>query len=542
MDARTGRRLADVAAEEIDRALTAMASRKNPSIFHISHLVRDEERLRLEARFGALHRDQVTHRRNCYTDVRVGSPKRDQVLEGGLDDNSTDDESYGYVNIPVGNDPEAFRHALWRLTDARAREAEDAWLRKRAQELTYLNVNRHLPAFEPLPAHEDLEFERLPAIDHDHWRDYVVRASAVARKYPLIKNAHVDLQVRHQTRIYVSSEGRRIVDRSPYWTLEGYLWLLSEKGDGLPWSIVHTVRDPAELPDLRTFKKEIRDKIALLEDLSRAPLVRSYSGPVLLEPVPAGLMVHEALGHRLEGNRLLSLGEGQTFRDSVGKTVLPEFLTIYDDPTIYEYDGRSLVGHYRYDDEGAEAQPAPLIDGGKLVGFLTSRTPIAKQHHTNGHGRARFHERPISRMGVTVLETSAGLPESELRARLIEEVKKQGLPFGIRIIHASGGETTTESYDFQAFLGEINLASRIYPDGREELIRGVNFVGTPLNAARAIVASGDAPQVDNSLCGAESGFVPVTTISPALIVEHLELQSKSETPYTQYTYPIPWGG
>ena len=175
-----------------------------------------------------------------------------------------------------------------------------------------------------------------------------------------------------------------------------------------------------------------------------------------------------------------------------------------------------------------------------MQGFLTTRTPIAKKHASNGHSRASYHERPISRMGVTVAEARDGLSDRGLKARLIEEVKAQGLPFGIRIVEANSGETSTGSYDFQAFLGEVSLATRVFPDGREEVIRGIDFVGTPLNAIRGIVAAGSKRIVDNAYCGAESGFVPVSTITPALLVRHLELQSKVDTPFTQYVYPIPW--
>jgi len=554
VDLRTALRIVDAATSEIDRAMRALGGRargrkrgrraslpRHTPLYHLSHLIRDEERLRLEARFGSLCRDRFEQRRNCFTDVRVGSARRDQVVDGGLGDNSRDEESYRYVDIPIGPDIDAFRHALWHLTDARMREAEDAWLRKRAHELTYLDPHGELDALQRLRPREDLRFERLPEIDVDRWRRYVVKASAVPKEHPLVKSSHVAMHVERQTRIYVSGEGVRRIDRHSYWSLECELWLLSKKGDGLPFAIEMTVCDPEELPSPREFARQIRGRIALLERLAAAPVVRSYSGPVLLEPVPAGLLIHEALGHRLEGNRLLSVGEGQTFRDSLGERVLPEFLTLRDDPRLREFEGKSLVGHYRFDDEGVDAQDARLIEEGCLRGFLTSRIPIAKKHRSNGHGRARHHERPVSRMAVTILEAAAGLSEEALRERLIAEVKRQGLPYGIRILHASGGETTTESYDFQAFLGEINLASRVYPDGREEIIRGVNFVGTPLNAIRGIIAAGDRSELDNGWCGAESGFVPVSTISPALLVRHLELQSKAETPYTQYAYPIPWG-
>ena len=536
----TALRFVETATAEIDRAMAALTERKSPTIFHLSHLIRDEERFRIEAKHGGLARERVTHRRSCLTDVRVGSPKRDQVTEGGLLDNSNEEESYGYVEIPTGDDLDALRHALWRLTDARTREAEDAWLRKRANELTYLDVNRHLDAWETRPPQIDLKFPKLPEVDLEKWKKTLERASAVVKEHPAIKASHVELDVRRMTRIFVSSEGTQRIDRHSYWTLECYLWHLSEKGDGLPWSITITVADPDELPTSQEFQKQIREAIALLDELAVAPVVRSYSGPVLLEPIPAGLLIHEALGHRLEGNRLLSPGEGQTFRDSVGKVILPEFLSLRDDPSLSHAEGKSLIGHYRFDDEGVEAQNASLIENGQLVGFLTSRTPIFKKHRSNGHGRSWHHERPISRMGVTILETSEGLDPDALRARLIEEVVRQDLPYGIRIRHASGGETATDAYNFQAFLGEINLASRIYPDGREEIIRGVNFVGTPLNAIRGIIASGNQNEVDNAYCGAESGYVPVSTITPALLVKALELQSKSETPYTQYLYPIPW--
>jgi predicted Zn-dependent protease len=287
---------------------------------------------------------------------------------------------------------------------------------------------------------------------------------------------------------------------------------------------------------------------------------------VLLDPVPAGLLMHEALGHRLEGNRMLSEGEGQTFRDSLNAPILPPFLSVRDDPRMDRFEGRSLVGHYSWDDEGVESQNVELVSRGVLKNFLTSRAGISPRHRSNGHGRNCRHERPISRMANTWIESHSepgclpdqatsnsepgclpgettaggGATDSEMKRRLIDEVRRQGLPYGIRILGATGGETATEAYNFQAFLGEIDLASRVFPDGREEWIRGVDFVGTPLNAVRNILAAGNRYEVDNAFCGAESGWVPVSTISPALLVAHLELQSKADAPTSRPCYPIPW--
>lgn len=533
-------RIAEVAAQEARRAHTHLKKGRQPRAFFVSHLIRDEEVWRVDARFGTLFGSRHGRGRTCLTDVRVGSYRRDQIQEGGLNDNSQDDESYGYVDFPIGGEIDGIRHALWKLTDARYREAVECYLRKRADELTYRDQFAHLPSFEKRPPVRDIHWGRLPPVDAPHWERFTKRCSGILKGHSRIKMSSVVVEVVNQTRIFVSSEGVLRIQRSPSWVLEAYLWMLSDKGDGFPSTLQYYVTDPDELPTEKRFKAEILARIEMLEALAKAPVMRSFSGPALLEPRPAGLLIHEALGHRLEGNRLLSHGEGQTFRDSLGTLILPPFLSIHDDPSMTRFEGKSLVGHYRFDDEGVDGQRANIVERGRLNSFLTSRAGIRKRHRSNGHARSARHQRAISRMAVTHVESHDGLTDSELRAAFVEEIRRQGVPYGIRILHADGGETSTEGYNFQAFLGEINLAAKVYPDGREEWIRGVNFVGTPLNATRSIIAAGRRHEVDNALCGAESGFVPVSTISPSLLISHLELQSKSDASYAPYTYPIPW--
>jgi hypothetical protein len=143
-------------------------------------------------------------------------------------------------------------------------------------------------------------------------------------------------------------------------------------------------------------------------------------------------------------------------------------------------------------------------------------------------------------MGVLLVKPENGLGDGELKQVLLREIRRQNAPFGIHIVEATSGETATDAYNFQAFLGEINLAAKVYPDGTEEWIRGANFVGTPLNGIHSIIAAGRRLHVDNAYCGAESGYVPVSTISPALVLSELELQSKPDSRYTQFSLPIPW--
>jgi len=523
------------------RAKRRMRIPGHPRPFYVSCLLRDDETWRIEARYGSLLGDTHERHRSAFVDVRVGSYRSDQVRDGGLGDNDKEAESYGYVDLPYGSGEDGLRHGLWRLAEARNREAVESLLSKRSHALSYIDAGGS-PSFERREPIVDLRFTPFPEVDRAAWGRYVERVSAGIRRHPEIHDGHVEFEALHTVRSFVDAEGGRRMECHVLWSLECYLWMLARDGSAFPWTIKHNVRDPAELPDARRFAAEIAATVGKLRVLSRARTIRSFCGPALLEPGPAGLLLHEAVGHRLEGNRLLASGEGRTFGDSLGAEILPTFLSAYDDPGLARFEGQSLVGHYRFDDEGIGAERASLVERGKLTGFLTTRTSIGPRHRSNGHARNRYHERPISRMGVLVVEAERGaaLDERELKRALVAEIRRQKAPFGVRIVEATNGETVTDAYDFQAFLGEINLATKVYPSGREEWIRGVNFVGTPLNGIHGIVAAGRKLHVDNSYCGAESGYVPVTTISPALLLSELELQSKPGSRYTPFSLPLPW--
>lgn len=207
--------------------------------------------------------------------------------------------------------------------------------------------------------------------------------------------------------------------------------------------------------------------------ISRAKKIHAFSGPVLLYPGPAGLLFHEAVGHRLEGSRLLSPGEGQTFKGQEGKQIFKLPITIRDNPNLKEHNGGRCIGSYAYDDEGTRAQDTVLIEDGVLKSFLSTRAALNKgRYHSNGHARTNRHQRPISRMAVTIVEAKNGVPLDRLKEKLIYEIKRQKKPFGMIVYETNGGETDTTNYDFQAFSGDIAYATLIYPNGREVCVRG----------------------------------------------------------------------
>jgi predicted Zn-dependent protease len=269
--------------------------------------------------------------------------------------------------------------------------------------------------------------------------------------------------------------------------------------------------------------------IADLKALRKAPLADPYIGPAILEGRAAGVFFHEIFGHRVEGHRQKNEDEGQTFAKKIGEPVMPTFVSVYDDPTLSRIGGVDLNGFYRYDDEAVTAQRATLVDKGVLTGFLLSRSPTRGFHESNGHGRRQEGRPVVSRQGNLVVQTSAVIPVDELRRRLREEAKRQGKQYGLLFRDISGGFTNTTRTGPQSFKVLPILVYRIWADGRpDELVRGVDLVGTPLSSLSRILASGDDYQTFNGYCGAESGFVPVSATSPSLLVQQIEIERRDK--------------
>lgn len=530
---------------EIKRSMHSLRAPRQPKPYFISYLVRDHEALALAARYGALYVDKNERRRSCYADVRVGTYGYDQTSKGGLDETLEEQEEAELFELPIESNMDSFRFSLWRLTDAKFREAVTKFHGKKSRDVSFLDQNRSLPSFQkPLEKAKasalDIRLSKGQRIDVDAWRDYLKKASAVFKKYPEIKNSYIEFNVEQTTKLFVSSEGVQRVWQEPVFSLHAYFWYHTKQLDQ-DYSLVHHVATLEEMPSLADFIMEIKERIAQYKAVEGGEPMTSFAGPVLLSAKAAGLFLHEVVGHRLEGSRLLSESEGRTFKDKLQQKIMHEHITIVDDPSVKRFAGKTLLAHYPYDDEGTPSSRAVLVDRGVLKGFLTTRSPLKKLgHQSNGHARNQIDERPISRMANLIIESHSENDWEAMKACLIAEIKRQKVPFGIILLDVEGGETETEAYNFQAFMGQITRAVKVYPNGKERYVKGVDFVGTPLSSLSHIIAVGRDLEVDNGFCGAESGTIPVSTVAPPLLMSTLELQAKSPSRITQYAMPLPW--
>ena len=381
------------------------------------------------------------------------------------------------------------------------------------------------PSFTREPPQRHLDPPRAFSFDRPRWRGEVRRLSALFREHPAIFEGSVKVTGEKQVRWFTSSEGSALVTEEVLFGVHVQAVARAVDGQLLENSRDFYARSEAALPDAEKLAREVRALVLELEALRTAPVVDPYTGPAILAPEATGVLFHEAVGHRLEGERQDDDKEGQTFKGQLGKPVLPAFVTIADDPTLAAAGEVALNGAYRYDDQGVPAQRTVLVEDGVLKTFLLSRRPVKPFTRSNGHGRSQGALPPVARMGNLVVSSRKQVPMTELKRLLIEEAKRQGKPYGLVIQDITGGNTNTMSYGYQAFKGTPRLVYRIdVVTGKQELVRGVELVGTPLSSINKLLATGDEMRAFNGFCGAESGYVPVSTVAPAVLIGEIELQ------------------
>jgi predicted Zn-dependent protease len=517
----------DALSAELARTMDAW--RGDPlAPYFLSYRVEDEEQWTLDAELGALDGRSHGHQRTLDVTARVGSPNRDSShpIKGGV--YASEDFHVGQ-GLPLDGPIEALRAGIWSATEKEVRDAQERWTRIQANQVVKVadfdpsaDFSVEAPVVDIGPVAE-LAFDPAP------WEPVVREVSARLDADPRVEEAMASVWALRRTHYVVTSEGTRV--REPRTWVRVALQASTTVDDGSKLSLYRwkDVSDPAELPPTAELDRWAESLVTDLVAMRSAPSGDPYSGPVLLRGRAAAVFVHEVLGHRMEGNRQKDDQEGQTFTDKIGQRILPATVSVYDDPTLATYGGTWLNGHYAYDEEGVPAQRATLVDHGVLKGFLMSRSPVEGFPTSNGHGRAQSWGEPVARMANTILETSAPTPAAELRKQLLAEIRAQGREYGLVVDEIDGGFTLTQRWAPNAFKVLAVTAWKVYADGRpDERVRGIDLVGTPLIALSNLAAVGDDPAVFDGFCGAESGMVPVSGVSPSLLLRTLEVEKKEK--------------
>jgi TldD protein len=502
--------------EELERSKSQVKMDNVSAPYYIEYRLSDLEEYTAEAAFGALRQDQRVHVRSVRVVVRVGDYKQDSYYGPGV----------GVVDLaPLDNDSIALRRQLWNATDRAYKAASEAFASKKAL-LSQYSAEQPFDDFAKVPALQSIGPLAELKFSPDAWKQALEKSTELFRSDPKIQSLSAGLRFRAVNVYFVNTEGT--ITRQGYAAYSVQLLGETQAADGmrLGRSPFYMTATAPELPQPAKLQADMAKMLETLKDLREAPLVEEdYRGPVLFSNDAAtdvfnGMIGNNVLGIRPKpGESARTIGE---FSASYKSRVLPDFLSVVDDPTMKSFQGKSLIGTYGIDEEGVRAKVVPLIKDGMLVDYLLSRMPIRDFPDSNGHGRAAPGQPPTPSIGNLIVQPKQPLSTEELKKKLIEMCKQENKPYGYYVETLSG-------YD-------PRLLYRVYAsDGHEELVRGAVFNELDVRTLRNnLVAAGDDPLVSN-----REGAIPTTVICPSILFDELEVKRTDKKNAKLPEYPPP---
>jgi TldD protein len=524
--------------EELNRNFSALKAKGDPAPYFLSYEVDEEDFHSVSATLGALTNSGQGASRRLDVCVRVGSPKLDNY-------HRVRGERAQFTSgapLTFEDQPASIKNRIWLETDRAYRLAAERLIKIRTNaevKVAEQDNSADFSSEEPVVRSEPVAHPRFPA---EQWAARVRKLSEKFADHPTILTSSVSVMFQDETKYLVSSEGSRLRHGRGFARVIVTAETKAMDGADLATSQTFEAADPAGLPRDEVIAAAIDHVAKDLDGLLLAPEAEPFAGPAIFSGRAAAVFFHEIFGHRVEGHRQKDEAEGQTFTKSVGGPVLPDFLSVIFDPTRKKVGNVELNGWYAFDDEGIPARPLTVVQNGVLKAFLMSRSPIAGFDHSNGHGRRQPGYEVVARQSNLIVESSRTVPEARLRAMLMDEIKRQNKPYGLYFQEVTSGVTNTSRQGVQAFKVVPIIVYRVYADGRpDELIRGADIVDTPLASFGKILATSDQAEVFNGYCGAESGSVPVSAVSPALLVSEIEIEKKNKSQDRPPLLPFPTG-
>lgn len=513
----------------------------------------DTEQISISANMGGLLASTRSHFRIPRMEVRVGDYKFD----------NTNSIFSGFPRIGVlaiDDDYMALRTSWWLATDVMYKAATDQMSRKR-NALREIGEPDKTPDFSPAQPVQLLEKVTRLDLDQKHWEDVMRKASLRFTNHPALLSSAVGLRVIASTYRLVNSEGSIV--RIPQSLNAISIGAQAQAADGSKvWNHVSFVLgSTAQFPDEKSLSASVEAVSSETEAMAKAQIADDYSGPVLFEQEAAAQMIASALADatRLHRKPLAPPGSNapqmleSVWASKLGAKVVPDWMSITDDPSVEQAHGVALVGAYSVDDEGVKAQKVSIVEKGVLKGFLTSREPVRDVNASNGHGRLPAgYGSQEGVIGNLFVEIQNATPEANMKAKLMEKVKAAGLQYGLVIRRidfpssASMDELQSMARQLQKngysrTLSSPTLVYRVYADGREELVRGLRFKDFSAKDLRDIDAASDRPYVLNYINnGSALNFADLSSdattssvICPSLLFDSLDLARAENEPGKQ---------
>jgi len=503
---------------EMARSKTQLKLENMSAPYFIDYRVVDMDDWEADAALGAVRSETHSRIRFLLVQVRLGDYKQDNSSARGE----------GAVEVvPLDKDDQAFRFQVWSATDKAYKQAVEALTAKQAQ-LKQLTIDHPVDDFAHAEAVQSVQPVAELKVEHEPWLKMLRDASGLYNRDPKVQFLDAALSFKVVNRYYVNSEGSVVRSGEELYRMSISGNTQAEDGMRLDRSAGFTAETIGKLPKAAEFQKKADVLMASLKELRDAPLAdEDYHGPVLLSADSSVTVFASLIGDNLLGNKP-ELGQnarvrGQ-FASSYKTRVLPEFLSVIDDPTLTAVEGKALLGHYEVDDEGVKAQRVPLIEKGMLVSYLLGRQPIRDFPSSNGHGRANLPlSWPAPGIGNLVVRSSDAVTPEELKQKLIAICKDRGLEYGY----------------YAETMGAVRAPRLLYrvwvKDGHEELVRGALFGDLDQRSMRSnIVAAGNDQHVENDVQP-----VPRSVVAPSILFDDLEVKRQTSNKDKLPEYPAP---
>ena len=504
---------------ELQRSKTQLKLPDAQAPYYIDYRLQDVDQYVAEAAFGSVRSALRTRIRMLRIVVRVGDYKHDSYFGPGQ----------GVVDVgPLDDDEAGLRHQLWLGTDRAYKAATEAFTAKQA-ELKKYTVDQPVDDFsQTSPIQLTGPLVRLDFTPQP-WLTTLEEASALYKTDPTVQSLNASLRFTVTNRYFVSSEGTVVRSGDSFYQV--YVGGFTQAADGMRLDRSHgyLVRELKELPTKEEVLSRTRQLLATLKQLREAPVSEEeYRGPVLFSADAASGVMSELVGPNVLGRRPMLGQNARTIGDwanNYKSRVLPDFLSVVDDPTIASFEGHNLLGGYVVDDEGVKASRVSVIEKGQLVNYLLGREPIRDFPSSNGHGRSPVTGPPLSSLGNLIVQASDPISTDDLKKKLIEACKQRNLPYGY-FVQTLGPRLTPR------LLYRISTK-----DGHEELVRGAAFGDLDVRALRNnIVAAGKEIDSDDQL-----DPIPQSVVSSALLFDELEVKRGDTAKQKLPDYPPPEG-
>ncbi|HEV2196432.1 MAG TPA: metallopeptidase TldD-related protein [Candidatus Acidoferrum sp.] len=504
---------------ELDRSKAQLKMDQVQPPYFIEYRVNDVDDFSAEAAFGALRESQHNHYRVLRAVVRIGDYKQDSFYARGEGEPTI---------LPLDNDPIALRRQIWLVTDNAYKDAGQALAEKQAELKRFSAEANPVDDFAKTAPLIAVEPTVSLKVDETSWKKTLEDVTNLYRQYPDVQSVTGSAHFTAVNEYLINTEGT--VTRWGKTTYSVQLNGAAQSADGmrLGRSPAYVVARMEELPSHDALMTNAKNMLDTIVALRQAPIVEEeYRGPVLFSADAADDIVASLIGQNVVG-RKPALGRPNrttgAFATSYKARVLPNFLSVVDDPTLKDFQGKSLIGSYMFDSEGVKAEPVTTIEKGTLTNYLLGRQPLRDFPASNGHGRAGAGMAAGPNLGVLVLKSSEAQSPEDLKKKITDMAKEQGKPYAYRV------ETLGQPGNTPRLLYRVYAS-----DGHEELVRGAVFSELDTRALRtAVIAAGNDPLVSN-----RPGGVPTTVISPSLLFDELEVKRADTSKDKLPEYPAP---